>query len=76
VFLVSSRLIIDIIFSVCSTPIILRLYILIICTNPLNVWIVMTIIFGLTGCHDYKAGPISLLTIKHTHVAAFRSYRS
>ena len=76
VFLVLSRLIIDIMFSVYSTPAILKLYILIICTGPLYVWIVMTIISRLTNCHDYKAGPISLLTIKHIYITAFGLYRS
>ena len=75
-FLVLSKFIADIIFSVCSTPATLRLYTLMICTSPLYVWIVITVISGLTGCHNYKAGPIFLLTIKHIHVAAFGSYRS
>ncbi len=75
-FSVLSRLIVDIMFSVCGTPATLRLYTLIICTGPLNVWIVITAISGLTGCYNYTAGPISLLTMKHTRVAAFGSYRS
>jgi len=70
VFLVFSKFITDIIFSVCSTPIILRLYTLIICTSPLYIWIVITIVFGLTGCQDYEAGLISLLIIKYICIAA------
>ena len=75
-FLVLSRLITDIIFSVCGTSAILGLYTLMICIGPLYIWIVITAIFELTGCHDYKAKLISLLTIKHTYMAAFRSYKN
>ena len=73
---VLSRLIADIIFAVCSTSVMLGLYILMICTGPLYVWIVITAISELTGCYNYEAGPISLLTIKHIYMAAFRLYRS
>ena len=76
VFLVLSKLITDIIFSIRGTPATLGLYTLIIYTGPLYVWIIMTVISRLTGCYNYKAGPISLLTIKYTRVAAFGSYRS
>ena len=76
VFSVLSKLITDIIFSVYGTPATLGLYTLIIYTGPLYVWIVMTIISRLTNCHDYKAGPISLLTIKHIYITAFGLYRS
>ena len=75
-FLVLSKLIIDIMFFVYSTPATLGLYTLIIYTGPLYVWIVMTTISGLTGCHDYEVGLISLLTIKYMCVAAFGLYRS
>ena len=75
-FSVFNKLIINIIFSIYTTPTTLRLYILIIYTSPLNIWIIMTAISGLTGCHDYEAGPISLLTIKHICVTAFGLYRS
>ena len=74
--LVFSKLIADIIFSVCGTPLTLKLYTLIIYTSPLYVWIVITVISGLTGCYDYDIGLISLLIIKHMCVAAFGSYRS
>ena len=49
---VSSKLITDIIFSVYGTSLTLRLYILIICTSPLYIWIVITAISGLTACYD------------------------
>ena len=75
-FLILSKLIADIIFSVCGTPTTLGLYTLIIYIGPLYVWIIITAISGLTNCHDYEAGLISLLTIKYTRVATFRSYRS
>jgi len=45
--LVSSRLITNIIFSVYRTPLTLGLYILIIYTGPLYIWIVITAIFRL-----------------------------
>ena len=46
---VFSRLIVNIIFSICSTSATLKLYILIICISPLYMWIVITTIFGLTA---------------------------
>jgi hypothetical protein len=73
---VSNKLITDIIFSVCGTPLTLGLYTLIICTGPLHVWIVATAISRLTACHDHEDGLIALLIIKHTRVAAFGLYRS
>jgi len=73
---VLSKLITNIIFSICGTPLTLGLYILIIYTGPLYVWIVITIIFGLTACHNYKDRLIALLIIKYTHIAAFSLYRS
>ena len=73
---VSSRLIADIIFFVCGTPVMLGLYILIIYTSPLYIWIVIIAIFKLTGCYDCKAEPISLLTIKYIYMAVFGLYRS
>ena len=75
-FLVLSRLITDTIFSIYSTPATLGLYILIIYTSPLNIWIIITVISGLTSCHNYKAELISLLTIKYIYIAAFGLYRS
>ena len=76
VSLVLSKLIADIMFSVYSTPTTLGLYTLMICTGPLYIWIVITTISGLTGCHDHDTGPISLLTIKYIYIAAFGLYRS
>ena len=55
---VSNKLITNIMFSVCGTFAMLKLYILIICTGPLYVWIIITAISELTGCHNYKAKPI------------------
>jgi len=52
--LVSSKLITNIMFSVCGTPLTLGLYTLIICTGPLYVWIVITVISGLTACHNHN----------------------
>ena len=75
-FSVSSKLIIDIIFSIYSTPTTLGLYILIIYTGPLYIWIIITIISRLTGCYNYKVRLIFLLTIKYTHVVTFGLYRS
>jgi len=72
---VSSKLIADIIFSIYGTPSTLGLYILIIYTGPLYVWIVITAISGLIACHDHKDRLIALLIIKHTRIAAFSSYR-
>ena len=74
--LVSSKLITNIIFSVCGTPSTLKLYILIIYTGPLYVWIIITAISGLTTCYNYKDRLIALLIIKHTHMAAFGLYKS
>jgi hypothetical protein len=51
---VSNKLIADIIFSIYKTPLTLGLYTLIIYTGPLYIWIVATVISGLTACHDYK----------------------
>jgi len=74
--LVSSKLITNIIFSVCGMPLTLRLYTLIIYTGPLYVWIVITAISGLIAYYDYKDRLIALLIIKHTRIAAFGLYRS
>jgi hypothetical protein len=63
-------------FSIYSTPITLGLYILIIYTSPLYVYIVTTIISRLTTCYNYKDRLIALLIIKHTRIAAFGLYRS
>jgi len=73
---VFSKLIINIIFSVYGTPLTLGLYILIIYTSPLYVWIIITAISRLTACYNYKDRLIALLIIKHTYIAAFSSYRS
>jgi len=75
-FLVFNKLIANIIFFICVTPTTLKLYILIIYTGPLYVWIVITAMSKLTTCHDYVAKLISLLIIKHTHVIAFGSYKN
>ena len=75
-FLVLSKLIIDIIFSIYSTPTTLGLYILIIYTGPLYIQIIITVISRLTGYYNYKAGLISLLTIKYIYIATFGLYRS
>ena len=74
--LVSSKLITDIMFAVYRTPLTLGLYILIIYTGPLYIWIVITVISGLTACYNYKDRLIALLIIKHTRIAAFGLYRS
>jgi len=74
--LISSKLIINIIFSVYRTPLTLGLYTLIIYTSPLYIWIVITIISRLTACYNYKNGLIALLIIKHIYMAAFGLYRS
>jgi hypothetical protein len=74
--LVSSKLITDIMFSIYGTPLTLGLYILIIYTGPLYVWIVITIISRLTACYNYKDRLIALLIIKHMCIAAFGLYRS
>jgi len=64
--LVFSKLITNIIFSIYGTPLTLGLYTLIIYTGPLYVWIIITIISGLTACYNYKDRLIALLIIKHT----------
>jgi len=74
--LVSSKLITNIIFSIYRTSLTLGLYILIIYTSPLYVWIVITVISRLTAYYDYKDRLIALLIIKHTCIAAFGLYRS
>jgi len=74
--LVLSKLITNIIFSIYRTPLTLGLYILIIYTSPLYIWIVITIISRLTACYNYKDRLIVLLIIKHTRIAAFSLYRS
>jgi len=74
--LVLSKLITNIIFSVCGTPLTLGLYTLMIYTGPLYVWIVITVISGLIACYNYKDRLIVLLIIKHTYMAAFGLYRS
>ena len=74
--LVSSKLITNIMFSIYRTSSTLGLYILIIYTGPLYIWIVITIISGLTACYNYKDRLIALLIIKHTRIAAFGLYRS
>jgi len=74
--LVSSKLITNIIFSIYGTPLTLGLYILIIYTGPLYIWIIITIISRLTAYYNYKDRLIALLIIKHTYIAAFGSYRS
>ena len=76
IFLVLNKLIIDIIFSIYNTPITLGLYILIIYTSPLYILIIITIISRLTGCYNYKARLIFLLTIKYIYIATFGLYRS
>ena len=62
--LVSSKLIANIIFSVCGTPLTLGLYILIIYTSPLYIWIVIIAISKLTACYNYKDRLIALLIIR------------
>ena len=74
--LVSSKLITNIIFSIYGTPLTLGLYILIIYTSPLYIWIIITAISGLTACYNYKNRLTALLIIKYTYIAAFGSYRS
>jgi len=74
--LVSSKLITNIMFSVYGTPLTLGLYILIIYTGPLYIWIVITVISRLIAYYNYKDRLIALLIIKHTYIAAFGSYRS
>jgi hypothetical protein len=74
--LVSNKLITNIIFSIGGTPLTLGLYILIIYTSPLYIWIVATVISRLTTCYDHKDGLIALLIIKYICVAAFSLYRS
>ena len=74
--LVLSKLITNIIFSIYGTPLTLGLYILMICTGPLYIQIVITIISRLTTCYNYKDRLIVLLIIKYTRMATFSSYRS
>jgi len=74
--LISSKLITNIMFSVYGTPLTLGLYILIIYTRPLYIWIIITIISGLTACYNYKDRLIALLIIKHTYIATFGLYKS
>jgi len=74
--LISSKLITNIIFSICGTPSTLGLYTLIIYTSPLYIWIVITVISRLTTCYNYKDRLIALLIIKHTYMATFGLYRS
>jgi len=74
--LVLSKLITNIIFFVYRTPLTLRLYILIIYTGPLYVWIITTVISRLTTYYNYKDRLIVLLIIKYTRIAAFSLYRS
>jgi len=74
--LISSKLITNIIFSIYGTPLTLRLYILIIYTSPLYVWIIITVISRLTTYYNYKDRLIALLIIKHTYIATFGLYRS
>jgi hypothetical protein len=64
---VSSKLITNIIFSVYRTPLSLGLYILIIYTGPLYVWIVTTIISRLTAYYNYKDRLIALLIKAHAY---------
>jgi len=74
--LVSSKLITNIIFSICGTPLTLGLYTLIIYIGSLYIWIIITIISRLIACYNYKNRLIALLIIKHTYIAAFGLYRS
>jgi len=74
--LVSSKLITNIIFSIYRTPLALGLYILIIYTGPLYIWIIITIISRLTAYYNYKDRLTALLIIKHIYIAAFGLYRS
>jgi len=62
---VFSKLITNIIFSICGIPLTLGLYILIIYTGPLYIWIVITVISRSTACYNYKDRLIALLIIKH-----------
>ena len=74
--LVFSKLITNIIFFVCRTSSTLKLYILIIYTSPLYIWIIITVIFKLTACYNYKNRLIALLIIKYTRIATFGLYKS
>jgi len=74
--LVPSKLITNIMFSVYRTPLTLGLYILIIYTGPLYIWIIITAISRLTAYYSYKDRLIALLIIKHTRIAVFSLYRS
>jgi hypothetical protein len=74
--LVLSKLITNIIFSVYRTPLTLGLYILIIYTGPLYIYIIIAIISRLTTYYNYKDRLIALLIIKYIYIAAFGLYRS
>jgi len=74
--LISSKLITNIMFSIYGTPLTLGLYILIIYTGPLYVWIIITAISGLTACYNHEDRLIALLIIKHIYIAAFSLYKS
>jgi len=74
--LVSSKLITNIMLSIYGTPLTLGLYILIICTGPLYIWIVITVISRLTAYYNYADRLIALLIIKHIYIATFGLYRS
>ena len=74
--LVSSKLITNIIFAIYRTPLTLGLYILIIYTGPLYIWIIITVISELTACYNYKDRLIALLIIKYIYIAAFSLYKS
>src|SRR6266550_7178183 len=73
-FSVLNKFIADIIFFVYGTFAILKFYTLIVCTSPLYIWIVITIMSKLIGCYDYKAGLIYLLIMKHTHIYLLLGY--
>jgi len=74
--LISSKLITNIMFSVYRTPSTLGLYILIIYTGPLYIWIIITVISRLTAYYNYKDRLIALLIMKHMRIATFGLYRS
>ena len=66
-FLVLSKLITNIMFSIYSTPATLGLYILMICTGPLYIQIIITIVSKLTSYYNYEV---------YIYIADFRLYRS
>ena len=76
ILLVSSKLITNIRFSIYRIPTTLELYILIIYTSLLYIWIVITIISRLNAYYNYKNRLIALLIIKYTRIATFSLYRS